>query len=242
MSQEFLESKRQQINMFAQNNSPKSILDVFGEVRSNVGEPTTFYDFVGRTFLDNTEFYSSKFFKVYNKKISKYLNPNELFEMEQYILKNYCLYQNEKIITSFNGEIGVGSGKMVGRIYITNFRIILQGSSKSKGVPMVTQSLAGMAIAKSIQRSIIRSLQQKLSELTTVELPCFGNQYPMFGLEKIKLKGRQVNYRVFLETQQPNGKISKRRYAFQVRAYGDEGFNLAQLVYNTIMEADKAFN
>ena len=88
MSQEFLESKRQQINMFAQNNSPKSILDVFREVRSNVGEPTTFYDFVGRTFLDNTEFYSSKFFKVYNKKISKYLNPNELFEMEQYILKN----------------------------------------------------------------------------------------------------------------------------------------------------------
>ena len=162
--------------------------------------------------------------------------------MEHHILKKHCLYQNERIITSFNGEIGVGSGKMVGRIYITNFRIILQGSSKSKGVPMVTQSIAGIAIDKAIQRSIIRSLQQKLSELTAVELPCFGNQYPMFGLEKIKLKGRQVNYRVFLETQQPNGKISKRRYAFQVRAYGDDGFNIAQLVYNTIMEADKAFN
>ena len=155
----------------------------------------------------------------------------ELFEL---------LYQDEKIKASFHGEIELGAGKRVGRIYLTTFRIILIGTNKSK-VPWPSQSFAGIVIDLTIQKSIVRNLQAKLSQIVSTELPCLGHQYPMFGLLKIKLGSRKVTYKVVLETTLPSGSKSRKKYLFRVIPYGKDSSELARLVHDTIVETSKTF-
>ena len=236
-----LETKLNEVKNLIQTQSPKGIIDVFREVISKVDNITLFYDFVGNTFATGPIFFIEKFLKIYQLNITKLLNLDQVFEMEAQILQKFSLYQDEKIKASFHGEIEVGAGKVVGRIYLTTFRIILIGKNKSK-VPWLAQTFVGrIVIDKTIQKSIVRNLQAKLSQMVSTELPCLGHQYPMFGLLKIKLGSRTVNYQVLLETTLPSGSISRKKYRFKVVPYGKDSSELARLVHDTIVETSKTF-
>lgn len=237
---QLLETKLNEVKNLIQTESPKGIFNVFSEVIDKVDNITLFYNFVGNTFATDPIFFMEKFLKIYLENITKLLNLDQVLEMEAQILQKFSLYQDEKIKASFHGEIELGAGKRVGRIYLTTFRIILIGTNKSK-VPWPAQSFAGIVIDLTIQKSIVRNLQAKLSQIVSTELPCLGHQYPMFGLLKIKLGSRKVTYKVVLETTLPSGSKSRKKYLFRVIPYGKDSSELARLVHDTIVETSKTF-
>jgi hypothetical protein len=191
---------------------------VFSDVRNSVAEKAVFYDFVGDMFVKRPKFFLTTFFKLYNKNIVKILSPEELFEMEQHILQKHCLYPNEKLIISFNGKYVLGTGKEVGRLHLTNDRIIVQGSIKSTGVPMVTRSVVQGQVNKYIHKKLLDKSQP-------TDLPCFGYQHSIFGFTNAILKENQVILKI------PFGKIV-------IQAFGDTGFEVAKVVYDTIIKAN----
>jgi len=236
---QYLESKLNEVKNLIQTQSPKGIIKVFREVISKVNNITLFYDFVGNTFATDPVFFMEKFLKIYHIYITNLLNPDQVLEMEAQILQKYSLYQDEKIKDSFHGEIEVGAGRMVGRIYLTTFRIILIGTNKSK-VPWLAQSFVGIAMDLTIQKLMVRNLQAK--QTVSTELPCLGHQFPMFGLLKIKLGSRKVTYKVLLESTSASGIIKKNKYLLRVLPHGPNRVELAKLVHDTIIEADKNFS
>ena len=235
---QLLETKLNEVKNLIQTQSAKGIINVFSEVIDKVDDISLFYDFVGNTFATDPVFFMEKFLKFYLKNITKLLNLDQLLEMEAQILQKFSLYQEEKIKASFHGEIEVGAGKMVGRIYLTTFRIILIGTNKSK-VPWLAQSFVGIGIDLTIQKLIVRNLQAK--QPVSAELPCLGYQFPTFGLLKIKLGSRKVTYKVLLETTLPSGSISRKKYLFRVIPYGIDSSKLSRLVHDTIIETSKCF-
>lgn len=238
---QLLETKLNEVKNLIQTESPKGIFNVFSEVIGKVDNITLFYNFVGNTFATDPIFFMEKFLKIYLENITKLLNLDQVLEMEAQILQKFSLYQDEKIKASFHGEIEVGAGKMVGRIYLTTLRIILIGTNKSK-VPWPAKGFVGIVIDKTIQKSIVRNLQAKLSQMASTELPCLGHQYPIFELLKIKLGSRKVTYKVVLETTLPSGSISRKKYLFRVIPYGKDSSELARLVHDTIVETSKSFS
>lgn len=241
---QFLETKLNDAKIEIKRDYPneKTIFNIFREVIDKVDDISAFHGFFGDTFIIDPNYFVEKFLKTYNKNITKLLDLQQVMDMESDVLRKYSLYENEKIIAIFPGEIAIGGrGKMVGRIYLTTFRIILIGTNKSKGIPMVTTSLVGMAINKSIHKSIVKNLQAKISQITSSDLPCLGHQYPMFGLQKIRLGTKSVTYKVALETTSSSGAILKKKYLFKVVPHGNNASALAKLVHDTIVETSKSF-
>ncbi len=252
MNEIFLEDRITQISNLMEKNASGKIFKIFKEVFS-FQTANEFSEFVGQVFLIDPDFFFDKFAKTYNKNIIKLLNLKQLFEMEEYVLKKFSLYQNENIIVSFTGQITKGKGKMVGRIYLTNYRIILQGLSKTQGVSMVTTSIVTKAIRKKMQKKLIKKLQSIMSQVTSTELPCFGYQYPMYGLQKIRVtsSGNRVIYSVRLKTETPSGKISSKKYVFMIKVYKFPGENsrdfsmrareITSIMQKTIVDTSKQF-
>ncbi|MFX0012152.1 MAG: hypothetical protein ACFE9R_17700 [Candidatus Hermodarchaeota archaeon] len=214
MSEEYLEQKRLNIDKFIRKLELKKIFSVFSDVRNSVAEKTVFYDFVGDMFVKRPKFFLTTFFKLYNKNIVKILSPGELFEMEQHILQKHCLYPNEKLIISFDGKYVLGAGKEVGRLHLTNYRIIFQGLIKSTGLPMYNYN------------PMIKHMHKKLLyKLQPTDIPCFGYEHSLLGFPEVTLKVNQVILKV------PLGKIV-------IQAFGDRGFEVAKVVYETIINAN----
>lgn len=251
MNESFLEDNKSEIRDLIRRKASWKIMRIISEEFKDTGELNKFADFVGEIFLLDPNFFLDKFAKTYNKNIARLLNFQQLFEMEEYILKKYSLYESEKILASFKGEIVRGNGKLVGRIYVTNFRIIVLGVNKSKGISMVTVSIAQKAIVKRMQKKLVKKLRSIMSQMTSVELPCFGYQYPMFGLVKIKHTGRRVNYLVRIEEETASGYIKSKKYRFIINVKrnpgeGNKEFNprskeITLMIHNTIIEASKLF-
>lgn len=251
MNETFLDNKKSEIKNLINTKSYVSIFKIFREVFNNVGDIKLFTDFVGEVFLMDPDYFMDKFADTYNKNITKLLNAQQLFEMEEYILQKFSLYQNEKIIISFSGEIARKRGKTEGRIYLTNYRLIIQGLIKSKGVTLITASIAEKAITKKMQKKMVKKLQSIMSQMTTTALPCFGYQYPIFGLQKIRVSGRKVIYTIRLKEELSSGRIISNKYVFIIKIYhiwkeSSEDFNtrvkeITSKLQNTIVEASKLF-
>jgi len=238
---QLLENKLNEVKNLIQTKSHKGIIKVFREVIDKVDDITLFYDFVGNTFATDPTYFNEKFLDFYLIYITELLNFDQILEMETQILQKFSLYQDEKITAKFLGHIELGAGKMVGRIYLTTLRIIAIGKNKSKSGPWVTQSFVGVIMDQTIKKSIVRNLQTKLNQVISPELHCLGYQYPMFGLQKIKLSSKTVNYKVLLETTLPSGSISRKNYRFRIVPYGVDSSELAKLVHDTIIETSKRF-
>lgn len=253
MNESLLEDKKSHIRNLIEKKASGKIMKIISEELKDTGDLFKFADFVGEIFLMDPDFFLDKFAKTYHNNITRLLNYQQLVEMEEYILKKFSLYESEKIVASFRGEIVRGNGKLVGRIYVTNFRIIVLGLSKSKGISMVTVSIAQKAIVKRMQKKLVKKLQSIMSQMTSVELPCFGYQYPIFGLLKIKHTGTRVNYLIRIEEETASGYIRSKKYRFIInvkrnlnpREMNAEFYPRAKeitlMIHNTIVEASKLF-
>lgn len=159
-----------------------------------------YYDIVGEIFTLNPEFFMA----------SLYSGMRSL-DMAKHIFQKYCLYEDEKILYETRGDIiqetGMVSGNdnvkvsvTGGAIYVTNYRIIAQGTLSVKGGRYYSGGLIDLMIApmtgsssrkKSRQAVIVESLNQ--------ELPCYGYQFKAKAHFRMKKKSNSIRYEVFGE-------------------------------------------
>ncbi|MHA1123791.1 MAG: hypothetical protein ACTSPC_13425 [Candidatus Heimdallarchaeota archaeon] len=187
--------------------SPSSalIITLLNDLRSNESfqalSDTEFYDIVGETFTLNPKFFMTS---IYPKK------PNiRSMEIAKYIVEKFCLFDGEQILYEFQGDMGQYQGKTAvivsgGTIFVTNYRIIAQGSIKAKGHsfnafylggPLLWNLSGGSKRAKSKKSLIDGSVKQKL--------PCYGYQFkrrPLFG--KLIKQSKGVTYNFFSDNVQ----------------------------------------
>ena len=240
---EFLGEKKNEIINLYQNQSVKGIFNVYKDVIDRINNVSTFYEFFAETFLIDPDFYMEKVFKLYNQNITNILTLESVFDLETFVLQNHCFYEDEKMKAIFPGQIMIGvmkpTGKIVGRIYLTNFRIILAGSIKGKGIPMVTTSLGAYLFNKSIHKSIMKKMQSIISKSTSSELPCFGYQYPFFGVQEIASGKKSVGYRLafhYEDYSYLHGYTNTKTYVINIKPHVNNPGKILKLLYNTINE------
>ena len=102
----------------------------------------------------------------------------KLAEMDKYIFEKYCLNDGEQILLETRGSCHWGGAFGIGSLWVTNYRIILQGQ--------IIQLEWKWKVDKS--RIINLSQQQK----------CYGYIFPIKNLSKLIIKNNGVSYKVKL--------------------------------------------
>ena len=163
---------------------------------------TMFYDLLGKLFSRNPEFFDSRFSNEYNFWIAPIFSTK--FEMESYILENYCFIEGEYFTSRFNGTFTYGKYTISGRIYATNYRIIGHGNyeiRKGRGHLDVEYILRDTDF---VLMDLLTFLRGKVTnvyawinslmgrDLNSKEFPIFGYQFPIFHAKKIKLTNKSL--------------------------------------------------
>jgi hypothetical protein len=121
--EEFIENNIKVINS---SNVKRILWDVYEKVKEL--DIKIFYDFLGEVFLKKPHLNEDKIFKKYFKLIKKEKFPPDVqLELEAYLIEKYCIFDNEEILLSFHGEIKHHKVLFTGRVFLTNFRIIVIG-------------------------------------------------------------------------------------------------------------------
>ena len=124
-------------------------------------------DLIIELLANDNFFFMNKIYPVIIERFEHYNNIN-LVEFDKYILMNSCFLDNEKILDMTNGLLKDNYSKTLGRIYLTNFRIIACG--KREYLKSINQNnIINHAIA-----NIATSHQNKQNLLE------WGYYYPIF--------------------------------------------------------------
>lgn len=173
-------------------------------------------------------------------------DPRLLLAFEQPFIEKYCLLPNEKILTSFCGGLVDNFVFIIGRIYLTNYRIIATGlrimQNKGAGLGGLVGAIAQAAMMSAFTK-ITKAIQRTLSA-ENVEILNFGYVYPYANNYKLDLKKTVVSYRVNIEYEK-NGKLKtekmnvrlgphkmKKQDKHEFKAYQEQ---LLNSLYNTFV-------
>jgi len=131
-----------------------------------------------------------------------------LIEMEEYILKNYCFLEGEDIKTVFYGTVGDKKTVTLGRIYVTNYRLIVSGSqtvqsaqSKTTLRPSIASVLVRSGITryrKAIRKAITEAFRKDLTEWNIGE---WGHYFPIYNAKNVKRGKSSISYAIDVETE-----------------------------------------
>ncbi|MFW9988547.1 MAG: hypothetical protein ACFFC3_07815 [Candidatus Odinarchaeota archaeon] len=207
------------------------------------------YDLIGELLLIDALFFMEDIYPKFHKNISNYYNYNEMFEMERYILENYIFFAGEKIITCFKGKTIQKDTQVVGRVYLTNYRIIAHGkfgptpgssfaataigSGSSTGSGASSTQGANVALYMGLNDYIQKKVQKQVQELMNINTPhnnpCFGYQYPIMGVYNIIRKKKKINYEVDIEYEKGNRIKIKR---LKMRIVPKQGFSESTKNFN----------
>ena len=112
--------------------NPKNLVSVLHNIFEKVSQfdIKIFYDFLGELLLEKTPLLGSKkkIIKSYLKVIKMFkLSPNQLLELEKYLVEKYFIWDNEKLLLYFGGKIKNDGKIYTGRIFISDQRIMVIG-------------------------------------------------------------------------------------------------------------------
>jgi len=157
-----------------------------------------FYDIVGKTFISNPEYFMKNIYIKLREKIRKKVNGKE---MDKYIFENFCLKAGEQILYECEGKITQSDPKSVktsvnGMLYVTNLRIIAQGTlSASGGETGTWDDLLTATYKKYNQKR--KAKTGIIDSSTDQELSCYGYQFKIKNLLKLRKEKKGVTYIVF---------------------------------------------
>lgn len=171
---------------------------------SSISE-SEFFNIVGETFKFDPDFFMKELYKTFRNKMSIGIGAEKLKEMEKYIIKKFCLLEEEQILYECKGIVKqtellkqTKSGKYKrdsspvkisvssGNIFLTNYRIIAQGKLKVSGGE--NSFLWFWAPSLSDFTGFSRRAERKKAIIESS--PLFGYQFPIknhTGLGKINL-------------------------------------------------------
>ena len=155
----------------------KKLQTVYNKV--NVLDIEIFYKFFGTILLQNPDLFNFKFSQTYNYGITAFLTTYQCAKMEKFMLENYCLFENEQIITYFAGILSYKSTQIKGRIYISNLRIIVLGNILVEDHEELFWFFAPFwAITFELAEKISYRVQKR-----SIEKNRSSHEHPKFGLE-----------------------------------------------------------
>ena len=186
----------------------KKLKIVYNKV--NVFDLEIFYKFFGDILQENPVLFKFKFLKFYNLGINKFLTAQQCAKLEKFILENYCLYENEQIMIYFIGIFSYKSRQIKGRIYVTNFRIVVLGTilveEESEDLWLfapfwaITSELVEK-ISYGVQKRSIENISQ------SKELPKFGLEFPIWNPNNIWSTNRSIGFTSNIAHQSKKRKI-----------------------------------
>ena len=166
-----------------------------------------FYNMYGELIKENISFALNRCFDLFRTKASKFLSAETLMEMDQYLLSNFALSEQEKLITSFKGEFQRPKAKLKGHIFLTDFRFLGTGILTEKGSSTGTgpKSLIALAttLARDAQKNAIRkALQRAMGEKFSEEaLNVFQYHFPIINAYNVKKSKNNIAYTITLKYQ-----------------------------------------
>ncbi|TFG25678.1 MAG: zinc ribbon domain-containing protein [Promethearchaeota archaeon] len=195
------------------------VVKLLFKLAANVNENNKmeFYDFFGELLHYNCDYFTDYAYYPVIPKLKKYFMDNQLLEMEKYLITKYALSSKENILAASNAVALIHEDKVVGRVYLTNMRMIAVGPliEKKKSAMSMTHGIIFAAIAsgRDARRKRIReALRQNIDE---EDILYFGHQIPINETTRIKNTGGKIVYVANLEIEK-KGKTRIRSFKIQV--------------------------
>lgn len=167
-----------------------------------------FYDLYGELIRKNRSFALNKCYHLFRSKASNILFAETLTEMDRYLLTNFALSEQEKLITSFKGVFQRPKAKLKGHLFLTEFRFLGTGVLSEKG-----QSTAGtgpksllaaaVVITRDAQRNAIKTALRKAmgDKFSEEALNVFQHHFPIINAYNIKKSTTNIAYTIKLRYQ-----------------------------------------
>ena len=148
-----------------------------------------FYNIIGGILKEDPEFFMEKLYEYIERNLThfnRYKLEKPFEELERYILENYCFYEGETILFETPGLVICRAGlKQVptkGRLYITNYRTIVQGVQKTSNPLLYGIGLIPHALTKAAKKSLGKIHEALSSEAR----PLYGFAFPIHNIIKLK--------------------------------------------------------
>lgn len=182
-----LSVKKQEISNAVQEKKYHELMKLLRELHNElkIDDPNMYYKTIGEFLLEYPNlFEQKKFIREYMAEIDYIVSPKQGFNMETYVINNYCTYENEETIISFYGQIKSHSMIYKGRIHITNFRIFVFGRKEEDNRKFIPLPFAG--IVQDIVRMSVKSDGKMIMGKygRAGKMPSFGYQLPLINLVK----------------------------------------------------------
>lgn len=192
------------------------------------------YDMIGELLIKDSEYFMENVYPLLLKSLKR-IDSSQMTEMDIYILRNFCFLEEEEIVATFFGSILESKVTSTGRIYLTNYRLILSGtqevrSAQSKMVGPGRPGLIGMAFRagitrhrKAVRRAITKALRKDIESLNLVE---WGYYFPIHEAYDIQIVKNGISYSVTIETEKKPMKMSMSIVPLRIKSKSTEEFLL----------------
>ncbi len=208
-----VETRKELMNLIKQGEN-KEIIKILKEIYVSIKKSKAkltfhqFCDLTGEVYNKNPSFFMEKCYNSFYSKIGYKIDPIQMMELEESILKKYCFISGEKLLTSFKGRLTSNYANADGRIYLTNRRIITEGEIEinstffiSQGIPIIDiPIIMFLSIGELISRKMRKGKKDKVDELMDQILPtkkkCFGYQFPIKNSDDIFKSKNKIEYYV----------------------------------------------
>ena len=162
--------------------SLKGAWDIIGELTKK--NPIFF---MNRLYSDLIEKFFRKIFK------DRFTRSDQLYEMDKYILTNYCLYEGEKIETDITGFFYINKVRFERHLFLTNYRVIVTGQPKTETSTRTSMkpSILRAAYRASLRSSRIGNVKKRLATNGLENSPekngVWGYDFPLTNITDIKV-------------------------------------------------------
>lgn len=164
--------------------------------------------------LTYPDLFIEKIYIALQFKARKSISQEIMYELDKYIVQNYCLMEGEILVDLFLGSLRETYNHINnGRIFLTNFRIIacgyplITGTTSSFGPKSFTAIGRDFAHAKKGE-ALRKSMNKSIKELDVIT---YGNYYPIRNARKIKKGKSHVSYKVNMNVKITPSKLIKDR-------------------------------
>ena len=172
-----------------------------------------FGDFIAEFLRADAEFFMEKVNSIFAK--ASKLPFGDLLELDKYILEKYCLMPNEQILKVVNGVVYEKKLMAMGRIFLTNFRLIVCGHQQTRSAQQTVGRRGGLievairgavtSKRKHIRKAINRALSAETTAHNVLE---WGYVYPVTNALKLKRAKNAVRYDIIIETEKKPIKLN----------------------------------
>ncbi|MFW9878711.1 MAG: hypothetical protein ACFFG0_37000 [Candidatus Thorarchaeota archaeon] len=230
----------------------KSLFDLKTKEKFQSLYDSKFFDIIGDTFNLNPNFFMKELYQTFRNKMAKIIGVKDLMDMEKKIIEKFSLYEGEQILYECEGNIKVTevivkeSGKFTsqplnisvssGNLFFTKYRIIAHGKLEVSGgqkwitvmgedIPLVTD----ITFVFSGRSRRAESKKKIIEDSIYQELPCYGYQFPIKHLTKLRLNNLSYSVTYYL-------RIDNRKCVFTIKPLRSSKKDKSIILINNIFE------